>query len=807
MYKINSRFVFPMLALVILIYALSTQMFGAPPFAKLLDPFTGAVQNDQDKYINKAQVNFKKIGITDSARVYFDERKVPHIYAKNSGDLYFLQGYVTASLRLWQMDFISYASAGRLAEIIDNEDILKYDRNQRRLGILEVSRESLKMMLKDSVTSSALKSYTKGVNAYIKRLSYKSMPVEYKLLGYTPEPWSELKTVLILKTLGNTLSGYEEDMPMSKIILALGQKKFNELFPDFISAITPVMNNPIEANRQPLPIEAPPYLNYSFLTSANTISKSPYNPKLGSNSWAVAGNKTKSGFPILANDPHLNLSLPCIWLEMQLSCPGMNVYGVSIPGTPAIIIGFNENIAWGITNGADDVKDWYKMKITDDYKRYELDGKWRDLDYRTEKIKWRGHATITDTIYYTIYGPLVSTKGYPGNQPEFMNYALKWELLHPSNEFHSFIKLNQANNYNDYKQALTGYACPILNFTFACKDNTISIDHTGRMAIKKTGQGKFLLDGTVSEDNPAAYIPQDSLPHLLNPSTSYVLSANQHPTFPGYRYYYNGYFSETRANRINELLKDQTKFDIDKMKSIQLDNVNMLAREAIPILLKTINQPSLKPSQITKLQTLKSWGGYFDLKDEDARLFDLWFKNIKDYTWDEFKYPPLTAASPNDYVLLDLIQNNPGNEYFDIQGTQKNETATDIVTEAFLSAFDEYSAKANQPGDGWGNWNKINIVHIANIPSFSVMNLSSAGNPEAINAMSSNWGPSWRMIVELGNVPRAYGIYPGGQSGNPGSRYYDNFIRDWNQGKYYELHYYTSAAEALLHSTSTWIFT
>src|SRR5205807_1319094 len=188
--------------------------------------------------------------------------------------------------------------------------------------------------------------------------------------------------------------------------------------------------------------------------SNSVISGSSYNPRLGSNSWAVSGKKTKSGFPILANDPHLNLSLPNIWIEMQLSAPGMNVYGVSIPGTPAIVIGFNENIAWGITNGSDDVKDWYKLKITNDYKKYEFDGKWLDLGYRIEEIKRRGQPSFYDTVYSTVHGPIVNNKSFPGTDPDMMDMALRWELHQPSNEFVTFIKLDKAQNYNDYKEAI-----------------------------------------------------------------------------------------------------------------------------------------------------------------------------------------------------------------------------------------------------------------------------------------------------------------------------------------------------------------
>jgi penicillin amidase len=815
MKKVSIDFLFPLTALAILIFGLSTQMFNIPPLGKLLDPFMGAVQNEEDKSSAPSQLIINTTGLSDSVHVFFDDREVPHIYAANTEDLYFSQGYVTAYLRLWQMDFLSYVSAGRLSEIFNKESFLDYDRKQRRIGILDAAKNSLELMKKDPETSKIVSAYTRGVNAYIKQLNYKTMPLEYKLLDYEPEPWTDLKTVLILKHMANTLSGYEEDLSMSNMILALGEEDFNKFFPDFQSHSSPVMNNALPGlNNSIAYLKKPEYLNPSFLSSNPVIGKSSYNPKLGSNNWAVSGKKTKSGFPILCNDPHLNLSFPCVWLEMQLSSPGMNVYGVSIPGTPAVIIGFNENIAWGVTNGATDVKDWYKLKITDDYKKYEFDGKWLDLHYKIEEIKRKGQKSLYDTVYSTIHGPIVyapvpktpvNNKEGSSSRPTPVNYALRWELHNPSNEFLTFIKLNRARNYEDYKEALMHYSCPIQNFVFACKDNNIAITHQGKMAIKWKGQGKFILDGTKRSHLYTKYIPNDSLPHLLNPECNYVFSANQRPTYSNYSYYYNGRYWETRANRIQKLLEKENEFDIKKMQTMQLDNTSTFAVDALPVLMKSISKNKLTKNQINTLSILNSWTGEYNFDDKNAELFQLWWKNIKDYTWDELRLYSFYSKDPEDYVLLDLIQKEPANSYFDKQGTSMKENADDIIREAFIVALNDYDKMKREKSIKWSDCNKVNIMHMANLPAFSKMNLPSAGYPDAINAMSSNWGPSWRMIVELGDRPRAYGIYPGGQSGNVGSPHYDDFVNDWNKGNYYPLQFFMSLSEAKEHATNTWV--
>lgn len=804
MNRFRTIFVFPFIALILLIVALSSQMFKVSPIGKLLDPFVGAVQNGEDLNLISSGLKIDKTGLSDSVSVYFDERKVPHIYARNSSDLYFTQGYVTASLRLWQMDFLTYVSAGRLAEIFDEESMVSHDRTQRRLGVLEAAKTTLKFIEQDPETDKVLTAYTNGVNSYINKLSYKQFPFEYKLLNYEPEPWSKLKTVLILKTLGNTLAGYDDDLLMSKIILALGEEKFNKLFPDFDTHSTPVMSI-AKPEAENFKLSKPEFLNYLFMNPNQIVPKSTYNPKLGSNSWAVSGKKTKSGFPILASDPHLNLSFPCFWIEMQLTSPDVNVYGVSIPGAPSIIIGFNENIAWGITNGADDVKDWYKLKLTEDFKHYEMDGKWLDLKYRIEEIKRIGHKTLQDTIYSTIHGPLVYTKNFSGKQPDLVNFALKWALHDPSNEFKTFIKLNRAKDYKGYKDAIQYFSCPILNFTFAGKDNTIAMNHQGSMAIKQKGQGRFLMDGTKKSEIPTRRIPSDSLPQLLNPVTNYVLSANQHPTYSNYKYYYNGYYSETRANQIQRLLDKENAFDLKKMEAVQLDNTNSFAVDVLPVLMNTIDHNSLSSNQKELLKKLSTWQGKYDFDDKDARLFELWWKNIKEYTWDEFKGAPFFSKTPADYTLLDLIRNNVNDEYFDVIGTAKKENAGDVITQAFITAAAEYEKLSKEGNAKWGDVNKVSIMHMTNMPAFSKTDIPVAGYPEAINAMAGVWGPTWRMIVELGDTPKAYGIYPGGQSGSAGSKYYDNFVTDWSKGKYYSLHLFMSEAAAKKAATTTWV--
>jgi len=810
MRNINLTFFFPFTTLLLLVVALSFQILNMPPLGKFLNPLIGSIQNDQDFDLDRLNFQIENLSLRDSVEVFFDERKVPHIYASNLDDLYYTQGYVTAYLRLWQMDFFSYATAGRLSEIINSDDIYNFDIDQRRLGLLDAAKKSLEFIKNDQETLNMLTAYTNGINAYIAELTYKKMPFEYKLLDYQPEPWSNLKSVLILKALGNTLSGYEEDMFLSKMILTLGEEKFNLLFPDFIGPITPVMDTAAaisnNSNHHLNSHKVPSYLNYSFLVSVDTVSKSSYNPKLGSNSWAVSGDKTRDGYSILANDPHLNLTLPSFWIEMQLSCHNLNTYGVSIPGTPSIVIGFNNHVAWGITNGADDVKDWYKLKLNDDQKKYLLDSNWLDLSCRVEEFRRRGRNTTYDTVYSSLHGPIVFEKKNGDRGKDYINYALNWELYNVSNEFKTFMRLNNAKNYEDFEDAIRFFKCPTLNFTYIGPGDTIAIKHQGNIRKKKYGQGKFLMDGTKSEHLYDKYLPYDSLPKLLNPKKGFVISANQHPTYSNYEYFYNGYYSETRANQIYANLYNSDNLDVQNMKSFQLDNTNSFAIEAIPLLIERVLLSNLVIYQREAIQELSNWDGAYNFEDKNAILFELWLNKIRDNTWDEFKGPPAMGKTPNDQVLLNLIKSDPKNSYFDIIGTSPKETANEILTQSFLEAFEEHQLlRIKKKDTRWGDLNKINIMHLTNLPAFSIMDLTSSGHPNAINATSGNWGPSWRMIVEIGEKPKAYGVYPGGQSGNIGSKYYKNFVDNWKNGGYYNLQFFASKEEAISSTANRWI--
>ena len=381
-------------------------------------------------------------------------------------------------------------ASGRISEKISDRFIDR-DRLQNRLGIKTAAKESLVVLEKNPQTKQIMDAFTAGVNTYIENLHERDLPVEYKLLDYRPEKWDNLKTALVMKYMMSVLSGFEADQSNTQTILALGAEEYNKLHPIKRKHIAPMVSfTKQEVNSQYDSIPKPDYLTYEFIKRNSNMVDSGFNPNLGSNSWAVNKSKSYTGNSLLANDPHLNLNIPSIWLEMQLHGPDTNVYGVSLPGVPGVLIGFNSELAWGITNGSVDTKDWYKLQINKEYKEYFYEDQWRPLESHVDTIRIKNGEVFIDTTYSTVHGPIVYDKSFSEDSNMIFNHALSWELHKPTDDLSPFLKLNMANTRN-YREAIKSYQGSVLNFIVATKDQDIAGFHQGKIPIKWPGQGMF----------------------------------------------------------------------------------------------------------------------------------------------------------------------------------------------------------------------------------------------------------------------------------------------------------------------------
>ncbi len=346
-------FIISTLITLLLIFALNKKWGSIPPLGKFLSPQQGFWQNAEASDHNyNEELSFKNL--KGQVNVYFDERLVPHIFAKHDEDAYFVQGYLHAKFRLWQMEFQTMAASGRVSEILGNDPrFIRFDREQRRLGMAYSAEGAVKEMEKNNGTKKSADAYTAGVNSYISSLTESQLPVEYKLLNYKPEPWTNLKIALFLKQMSKTLAGYERDLEFTNAKSVFDIDQMNLLFPQVHDSLVPIVPKGTVFDAPGITPVKPATADSLYFNKDTTINVKEYNKpnrNNGSNSWAVNGSKTKSGAPILCNDPHLELTLPSIWYEMQITTPAMNVYGATFPGSPSVIIGFNDNIAFGFTN-------------------------------------------------------------------------------------------------------------------------------------------------------------------------------------------------------------------------------------------------------------------------------------------------------------------------------------------------------------------------------------------------------------------------------------------------------------------------
>ncbi|MBS7562833.1 penicillin acylase family protein [Mucilaginibacter sp. Bleaf8] len=786
---------------ILLIWALQTQFDPIPPLGKFLNPVGGFWQNAESRQSEKAH-ELKLDGLLDKVIIQYDENRIPHIFANNEHDLYYAQGYITATDRLWQMDIQTRSASGRLAELVGSK-ALEMDRYHRRMGMVYGAENTLRGMMKDPQTKLAIEAYTEGINTYIHTLTPTTYPLEFKLLNYKPEEWKPINCAFLLKLMSETLAGGSDELEMTNVLNKFGWKVTQDLFPDRNFQQEPIIPAGTKWNFKSLPVPQP---SASFKAQMRGNNNKPKEriEGIGSNNWAVSGSKTASGYPILANDPHLHLTFPSIWYQIQLHAPGINVYGVSLPGSPHIIIGYNQKISWGVTNVDADVLDWYQIKFKDATKEeYWYNNQWHKTTRRAEVINVRGKQPVVEDVIYTHYGPVVyeSNQQKPEKTPQSVpaGTALRWVAHDESNELRTFYLLNRAKNYDDYRMALSYYSAPAQNFIFASADNDIAITPNGKLPLKFKDQGKFILDGTDAANSWQGWIPYEQNPTVKNPARGFVSSANQESTDAAYPYYINWQFgSYQRGKRINDRLSAMNHITADSMRLLQTDNYSITAHDILPTLLHNIDESKLDATQHQAYNLIKRWDLRYDATSIGASIFNSWWSYIYNLTWnDEFGTANRELRWPSRDRTIQLLLKDPKSKWFDNSQTAGKETLADIVSQAFNTAVNELANQHGKPGDNW-QWGKVRLTeveHLAGLDGLGSGKFASGGTGGVINAITGGNGPSWRMVVQLGPKVQGYGIFPGGESGNPGSFYYTDMLQTWKNGQLNPLLFLQSANE------------
>ncbi|MEO7531253.1 MAG: penicillin acylase family protein [Sediminibacterium sp.] len=741
--------------------------------------------------------DMKMPGLRGKVDVYMDDRLVPHIYAENDLDAYYTQGYLHAKFRLWQMEFQTHVAAGRLSEIVGS-DRVSTDIFFRRLGMVYGAEQTMAHMDNNPEMKATVTAYADGVNAYIQSLKPEQIPFEYKLLDYKPEEWTPFKTYLFLMYMSYDLTarGVTTDLQMTNAKNYFGYDDFDKLYPNVHDSLDPIIPKGTPyLTRSIIPV-TPKNVEADYLnkTTGNSTTMAPMVPDKdnGSNNWAVAGSKTKSGRPILCNDPHLGLNLPSLWYEVQINTPTHNTYGASFPGSPAVIIGFNDSIAWGVTNAGRDVIDYYDIQFKDSsMSEYMFNGIWTKAEHRKEVIKIKGGKDTVQDIAMTVFGPVMFDGSNKNISTEGKYLAVHWTAHSSSTGLQAFYELNRAKNYDDYLSAINKWTCPGQNFAFASKSGDIAIKQQGAFIARWKRQGDFIMPGHDSSYMWQGIIPNEENPLMRNPIRGFVSSANQMSTDSTYPYYLGAAnsFPVYRGVTINRKLAAMSNITPEDMQRLQMENYNSFAEMARPVFLKYLNESALTRQEKKYVDVLKSWNLRGDIAENGMTIFKcMWDSLEREVFADEFEKSKLPMPWPDRPTLLEKLLRDSSYKFVDNITTDKKETIKDDVLAACKKACKNLTyLEINSGSLEWGKIKDTRVNHLLKIPALSRMHLPIGGGENMVNATKEMHGPSWRIIVHLTDEIEAYCVYPGGQSGNPGSKYYDMFIDRWAAGKYYRI--------------------
>lgn len=761
-----------------LIFTFSVRFGTMPPAGDFLNPFQGFWQNMAHVGLKKTY-RIRASELRDNVTVVFDERGVPSIFAQNDHDLYFAMGYVQARDRLWQLDFQTRAAAGRLSEIIGPQAI-GYDLYQRRIGMGFGAENSAHAMLANDTTRLILEAYTAGINHFIRDLRKAHRPLEYKLLDYEPEYFTPLKVAYLLMYMSQTLNFQTHAPRVSVSRSLLPDHLFEILFPESPYFPEPVMaefepvSEPIRRNK-PEGLFTPAYPQSLQLRGSE--------PGAGSNNWALSGDKTALGVPILVNDPHLSLTLPSIWYEMQLHSPEVHVRGATLLGAPGVVIGMNPHTAWGTTNAGSFATDIYEIEFRDEHRMaYWYDGEWKPVTLRIEEITVRGAPNVIDTVRYTHHGPVMTDHFDLGNRRIPGGHAIGWIAHQSSNEILAFYYMNRAHNLSSFMKGMAHFLKPSQNWVYADIHGDIAMINAGKFPVRFHRQGFEISDGRNPAYDWESWIPFAHMPKEINPERGFVSSANQEIVSSEYPYFLGDFYANyERGRRINTLLDKTNGATVSDMEVMLLDNHSLHAENALPIMLSHLTESSKDVFESNILEKLRSWNFKYDADEPMPHFFDYWWGRFEHRLW-----KPLTdsleaaAMRPSRATTVYLMKHNRHEAFlvpFDsVLTTTFNETVSDFRT--------WYSEDISQ----WryGTMRTARIAHLANLNGFGLQ-MTKGGTSEAINAYRGTHGPSWRMIVELTTPPRARVVYPGGQTGNSAHRNYTAMIPAWQDGLFFDM--------------------
>lgn len=759
--------------------------------------------------------------------VYRDAFGIPTIVASSTRDLRRAQGFVHAQDRFYQMDVNRLTGAGRLAELFGPEQ-LEQDRFLRTMGWERVARQELELLEPETVE--ALQDYADGVNAYLDQRTPTQLGLEYAVLGiqrpgYEPEPWEPAHSLSFLRLMSWDLRG-NVDEELERVALAdeLEPKLLEALYPPYPED-TPVIvgdTGPPPPNLRDMawdPAQLAALDQVAAGIHAVDRLRGPQPEGVGSNSWVVSGAHTESGWPLLANDPHLDIGMPSIWYANALRCDGADeacepdVGGFSFAGIPGVVVGHNERVAWGVTNLGPDVMDLYVERTDpDEPTRYELDGDWRDMEVRTETLLAADGSTEELEVRETHRGPVLSGLWGPLDEAPLgapddpaPAVSLRWTALEPGRTIEAFLGFNRAGSWEEFRRAAEDYVVPAQNLVYADVDGVIGYQAPGAIPRRTDHDGTVPVPGWESRYDWAEMIPFDELPSISGTDLDWIVTANN-PVVgadapdPLGSDFDHGY----RAGRIAELVEAYAAdgLTMDDVQWIQGDSWDPSWEVLWPVLQGLdAEDPALQEAR----QLLAGWDGQLTADSQPAAVHAAVWRHLLLRTFGDRlpeRYPP--EGGSRWVTIVENLLAEPDHPWWDDPASAEVDDRDAALVAAVGGAMAELEELLGEDTDTW-TWGELHQAEFRSstlgssgiAPVEALFNRGGypvSGGSSIVNA--NGWDASegyevtsvasFRLIVEPGRLDATRALHTTGQSGHAFAGHYTDMIRPWADNAQHE---------------------